>query len=319
MLPCPRRYNQTQVPDFGAPVHYGFLGMFRQIWPTVQAALDTLVLDANTDVFVAGHSLGGGVGTLVALAAQQHLDARLGAGPVVSAVVYGAPTVGGPAFVNLFNARVNARRVAFQYDIVPQAFCADMPACRPGRQPGLVGAILWANGISIVPTDQPGGVASWPFTPIGGTLPILAGGMPQDAATWRALSRTQLCWALQFLCVPLGVGRVERALCLPAAAGSCRPRGRQLRCRAGRPADKTGYSTHREGGLADHGAAAAAAALPPRLPRCRWASHVCVYNCFTSQFAPGATSNQCWLSAKPGGAPGTQCPSWPSDYPPATP
>lgn len=74
-----------------------------------------------------------------------------------------------------------------------------MPACKPGRQPGLVGALLWANNISIVPTDQPGGVASWPYREIGGTLTIAPAGMPQDVATWRALSRTQLCWALQFL------------------------------------------------------------------------------------------------------------------------
>ncbi len=80
-------------------------------------------------MFIAGHSLGGGVATLLAYAAQQFLRAEAvaaGAGPgnstaaVVSALLVAPPSVGPPDFVARFNQLVNARRLAFQYDIVPQ-------------------------------------------------------------------------------------------------------------------------------------------------------------------------------------------------------
>lgn len=80
-------------------------------------------------VFIAGHSLGGGVATLLAFAAQQFLEgeaAAAGAGPangtapLVSVLLVAPPSVGPPDFVARFNRLVNARRLAFEYDIVPQ-------------------------------------------------------------------------------------------------------------------------------------------------------------------------------------------------------
>jgi hypothetical protein len=50
--------------------------------------------------------------------------------PMLSAVLVAPPNVGAEDFVEVFNAGVNARRIAFQYDIVPQAFCTpSMPTC----------------------------------------------------------------------------------------------------------------------------------------------------------------------------------------------
>lgn len=53
-----------------------------------------------------------------------------------------------------------------------------MPACKPGRQPGELGWLLWAEKINIIPTNQPGNVASWNYATIGGSLPIQGGEMP---------------------------------------------------------------------------------------------------------------------------------------------
>lgn len=52
-----------------------------------------------------------------------------------------------------------------------------------------------------------------------------------------------------------------------------------------------------------------------------FASHVCSYACWASQFLPGAGDPadpfgaQCWLSPQPADAPGTACEFWPTDYP----
>lgn len=78
-------------------------------------------LSRTTQVFVTGHSLGAGVGTLVSYAAQSYLNQQMGAAaPVVGAVLTAPPNAGSPEFVNAFNQLVNARRLAFEYDIVPQ-------------------------------------------------------------------------------------------------------------------------------------------------------------------------------------------------------
>lgn len=87
---------------------------------------------------MAGHSLGGGVATLLALAAQDYLDGEMGAdaAPVVAAALYAPPNAGSPQFVEQFNARVNSRRFAFEYDIVPQASRREGNTNRAGLQGG---------------------------------------------------------------------------------------------------------------------------------------------------------------------------------------
>lgn len=79
----------------------------------------------------------------MAFAVQRHLNARLGkAAPVVGAAVFAAPTVGPPQFVAAYNQLVNSRRLAFQFDIVPQvsegAACNRRMPCPPRLQ-------LWAD------------------------------------------------------------------------------------------------------------------------------------------------------------------------------
>jgi hypothetical protein len=72
-------------------------------------------------IFLGGHSLGGGVGTLLSYAMQSYLDDEMGAGaPTVNAVLSAPINAGGPEFVGLFNERINARRIVFKYDSAPQ-------------------------------------------------------------------------------------------------------------------------------------------------------------------------------------------------------
>lgn len=89
-------------------------------------------------MFIAGHSLGAGVATLLSYAAQQLLESETvaaGAGlgnrtaPVVSALLVAPPSVGPPDFMARFNQLVNARRLAFEYDIVPQVSRPHRPSC----------------------------------------------------------------------------------------------------------------------------------------------------------------------------------------------
>ena len=110
---------------FPSPVHAGFHGAFQQIWPAVRAALAELATGPSpqaTQFFVTGHSLGGAVGSLLAYASQSLLKSIFPAGkaPRVDAVLFAPPNAGPPAFVDQFNKLVNARRIAMEYDIVPQ-------------------------------------------------------------------------------------------------------------------------------------------------------------------------------------------------------
>ena len=60
----------------------------------------------------------------MSFAVQRHLNALLGtAAPVVSASLFAPPNVGPPQFVAAYNKLVNGRRIAYQYDIVPQVSC----------------------------------------------------------------------------------------------------------------------------------------------------------------------------------------------------
>lgn len=63
----------------------------QQLWPHVLSALNTYVINSDaTHVAVTGHSLGAGVGTLIAYAAAKYLAAQNSAA-MVDAVMFGSP------------------------------------------------------------------------------------------------------------------------------------------------------------------------------------------------------------------------------------
>ncbi|GAB4823518.1 hypothetical protein N2152v2_010564 [Parachlorella kessleri] len=191
-------YNQTTEHSRylgNKPVHWGVAQLYQQLWPGVEEALDTVVVEqgAADQVFVGGHSLGSGVGTLLSLAIQSYLDEQLGpeAAPTVSASLSAPLNVGGPEFVDYFNERVNARRIVFQYDAIPQVPCEPaFPACTQKD--------VLLPQFSIVPTDQPGNAKQWPFEAIGGGVVFGPGHLPQDQEAWSDVSIWQICWSINF-------------------------------------------------------------------------------------------------------------------------
>jgi hypothetical protein len=72
-------YNTTRAHVAGrllpGHVHQGFSNIAASLWPGLQAALDRLVKNRSSgtsikQVYVAGHSLGAGVATLVSYSVQ---------------------------------------------------------------------------------------------------------------------------------------------------------------------------------------------------------------------------------------------------------
>jgi hypothetical protein len=106
---------------FSGATHRGFTDAANALWPSVRAAIDAEVLArgaALTSVVVSGHSLGGGVGGLLAYQAARYLSARGKRRrlPPVAAVLFGTPAAGDAAFMADLAARVNVRSVVFSED-----------------------------------------------------------------------------------------------------------------------------------------------------------------------------------------------------------
>lgn len=175
--------------------------MTLQVWPLVQSTLDARVVGAAStpEVFLAGWSLGGSVGQLLALAAQQHLNATMGKAvsgrqpkdacrclpgrkvplglplgphlqsappphpthaqaPVVSTVLFAAPSVGDPVFARLYNSLVNSRNIRFTHDLVPQGICTPSMSACSGELPGVLGEAV-SQGRGSAPSHT---LSRWP-------------------------------------------------------------------------------------------------------------------------------------------------------------
>lgn len=256
-----------------------------------------------------GHSLGAATATLVSYAAQAYLNLTLEDSadpvPMLSAVLVAPPNVGDANFTQLFNEGVNARRIAFQYDIVPQAFCATMPACGdPLRGIFQVGACASAQpatgrsasqpltslsrvqNFTVVPTNNNGTVSSWSYSQIGGNLTIPGTGMPQVQSLPPSQPPPGKSWLFD--------GSSRSFLAPPPS--SCRRVSQ----------DESAWPA-----LADLELCYATDFLA--------ATHVCSYKCFLSQFAgyeDALQQSNCWLSSDPVGE-GSLCPfgGWPLAYP----
>lgn len=130
------QYNQVLVTDevlvtnpllrpfYGMGIHFGFTTIFEQIyegiWTSVVAATSA------TRIIVTGHSLGGGLTQLVALAIAKDLHAN-NLNKQVDAAMFAPPTAGNQEFANAFNQWVNGRRVAYTSDTPGQDFDPWLP------------------------------------------------------------------------------------------------------------------------------------------------------------------------------------------------
>lgn len=232
-------YNQTARPLLGGvPTHAGFTWVLDKLFPAIWslARLQTRGRGGAASVTVSGHSLGGGVASLVAYGLYQKFqgvkETAKWQRPIINAVLFAPPNAGTSEFVTAFNAAVNARRLAFASDLVPQVPCPPtMVAC--GNTP--------------VPTNQPGDVKSWPYAQVGASIRFGGGDMPIQQGAWSSLGS-----------VPLSA-RSENFL---------------------------------------------------------WATHVCSYLCFTSQFVLGDANNACLLLADAAAAgANSYCTSFPTTPP----
>lgn len=125
-------------PFKGMAIHSGFAGLFEQVYSKIATELSTVNPRPNR-IIVTGHSLGGGLAQLLALALAQDFF------PIpVDAALFAPPTAGDPSFAQAYNTRVNGRRVAYTSsdfdprklvlapslgDAVPQVLCPDMYLC----------------------------------------------------------------------------------------------------------------------------------------------------------------------------------------------
>eukprot|EP00887_Chlorella_sp_A99_P004288 scaffold15.g4288.t1 len=131
------------APAFGDKIAAGFLKIFSDLWPTVQAQL-------------------------------------VDKAPRVDAVLIAPPNVGGETWARNFNRLVNARRIAFTKDLTP---CSLGPNNMPGCPSTPSNAALAALGIQGIATNKDpitgAAVDSWDFGTIGGNMPFAPLAMPE--------------------------------------------------------------------------------------------------------------------------------------------
>ncbi|KAF9566678.1 alpha/beta-hydrolase [Agrocybe pediades] len=98
-------------------VHSGFANEHAITAPVILKEVKRLMSVKNTNkVVVIGHSLGGALAELDALFFTLNLPSSTS----ISAVTYGTPRVGNPAFASLFDAKVpNFKRINNEQDLIP--------------------------------------------------------------------------------------------------------------------------------------------------------------------------------------------------------
>ncbi|WIA41719.1 hypothetical protein OEZ86_009064 [Tetradesmus obliquus] len=178
---------QPGQPALNLPgnVHQGFAAIATSLWPGVQAALQELLASPAgvSNVYVAGHSLGAGVATLLSYGMQTCLQQHEGPQVKLAALLMAPPNAGNAAFAAQFNKAVNARRLPFSFDVIPQVPCS----------PSMVGC-----ADATVPTGTYQNDGLWQYSPVGGTIPLEAARMPQQAAVWGLLKQIHPCQMKRF-------------------------------------------------------------------------------------------------------------------------
>lgn len=100
----------------------------------------------------------------------------------VGALLFAPPNVGDATFAARYGKKVNARRIPFQYDVVPQIPCT----------PTMIGC----KNASTSTTRNNG---LWPYAAVPGTLLLEPSGMPQQTEAWSLLSTIYPCEINRFL------------------------------------------------------------------------------------------------------------------------
>ena len=106
-------------------------------------------------------------------ASQEHLKQQ-GQATKVDALLFAPPNAGDSVFADAFGQAVNARRMPFLHDAVPQVPCT----------PSMVGCPR-----ASVPIDR----GLWSYSPVPGSLAISPSAMPQQAEAWGQFSKIYPC------------------------------------------------------------------------------------------------------------------------------
>jgi triacylglycerol lipase len=111
------KFMQMKTKKTGLPgrVHRGFHRMLGERWETLSSELSRAAAD-GLSVWIAGHSLGGG---LAQLAAMRAVEDGI---PVAGVYAFAAPKVGDPAFVEAYDERLagSSYRIVNGDDLVPR-------------------------------------------------------------------------------------------------------------------------------------------------------------------------------------------------------
>jgi hypothetical protein len=105
---------------------------------------------------------------------QEYLNQQ-GQKTKVDALLFAPPNAGDGVFADKFGKTVNARRMPFLHDVVPQIPCS----------PSMVGCPR-----ASVPT---GSQKYWSYSPVPGSLVIQPSGMPQQADKWVLFGKIYPC------------------------------------------------------------------------------------------------------------------------------
>ncbi|KAI8469616.1 MAG: hypothetical protein J3K34DRAFT_521983 [Monoraphidium minutum] len=174
--------NSFSGKNWVGETHRGFTEIFDALWPGLQAALKAEVVSvdkklAPKTVTFGGHSLGGAVAPMLALAAKYYLKANKRSSVAVNVVTFGAPSFANSAFAKDFSKNVPAtRRVVFENDFFTKVPCnssassAPMPACATGTP---------------VPSPNPDGTVYWrDYAFLNGAVLFKAADMPAQQSNW---------------------------------------------------------------------------------------------------------------------------------------
>lgn len=133
LIPIP---NELRAPDQGddaSQVHQGFARALEEVWPELIRYLDD---SQALPLVISGHSLGGALATLAALALSERVVLRQGKPiEIVSVVTFGQPRVGDGRFASHYDRRLGPIhwRVVNNRDIVPRLPPREMGFRHVGR------------------------------------------------------------------------------------------------------------------------------------------------------------------------------------------
>jgi triacylglycerol lipase len=176
------------LPNLPGLVHGGFGSLFDNVREAMWNAVDTLLGDPGTRLFVTGHSLGGALAVLAA--ADLAFDLQRRKSDVTAVYTYGQPRVGDPEFSAAYDAALKS--VTFRYvndlDIVPHVPPALLPEAPPLRLPTSAVDVLHdiASAAEALPASIDRFIEGDRFAHVGQLLLFLPdGSITNDETAWQ--------------------------------------------------------------------------------------------------------------------------------------